>query len=87
LRVRISDHEHRVLLERASKAEASTPSAYVRAAALTGREFEIPSNEMRRQIRNELIRLTGAIQNSPPGKVRDRALEAAINTLDRISQL
>jgi hypothetical protein len=35
---------------------------------------------------NELIRLTGEIQNSPPGPVRDCALEKAIGALDRISR-
>jgi hypothetical protein len=83
----MSDHEHRVLLERSGRAGARTPSAYIRAAALTGREFRLSDWETLREIRNEVIRLTAAIQNSPPGKVRDRVLEAAIDTLDRITQL
>jgi hypothetical protein len=40
--VRMSEHDHKRLLERAQRARAKTPSAYIRAAALTGREFELP---------------------------------------------
>jgi hypothetical protein len=37
-------------------------------------------------MRNELIRLTGEVQATPPGPVTDRALEAAINAIDRITR-
>jgi hypothetical protein len=62
----------------------TTPSAYIRAAAPTGQEFELPAWATLREMRNELIKLTAEIQGSPPGPVRDRALEAAIDALDRI---
>ena len=84
--VRMSEQEHQKLIERAERSRASTPSAYIRAAALTGEEFELPSWAALREMRNECIRLTGAINSSPPGPTRDRALEAAINALDRISR-
>jgi hypothetical protein len=84
--VRLSEHDHKRLVERAERARASTPSAYIRAAALTGQEFELPAWDTLREMRNELIRLTGEIHGSPPGPVRDRALEAATNALDRISR-
>jgi hypothetical protein len=84
--IRLSESDHKRLVERAERARAKTPSAYIRAAALTGQEFELPCWDALREMRNECIRLTGAINNSPPGPVRDRALEAAINALDRISQ-
>ena len=82
----MSEQEHQRLVERAERSRASTPSAYIRAAVLTGQEFELPSWDALRELRNECIRLTGAITNSPPGPARDRALEAAINALDRISR-
>ena len=84
--VRMSEHDHKRLVERAERARAKTPSAYIRAVALTGREFELPCWDALREMRNEMIRLTAEIQGSPPGPVRDRALEAAINALDRISR-
>jgi hypothetical protein len=74
------------LIERAERARAKTPSAYIRAAALTGREFELPCWDALREMRNELIRLTGEVQATPPGPVTDRALEAAINAIDRITR-
>jgi replication-associated recombination protein RarA len=80
---RVSDHDYRRLLERAEKAGASTPSAYLRAAALTGREFRLPAYETLRDLRNEVIRLATAIKTT--GSVR--AMEAAISALDRISKL
>ncbi|WP_422271592.1 plasmid mobilization protein [Bradyrhizobium sp.] len=84
--VRMSEHDRQRLAERAIRAGAKTPSAYIRAAALTGQEFELPAWATLRDLRNECIRLTGAINSSPPGPVRDRALEAAIDALDRISR-
>lgn len=86
LTVRMSEADHGRPVERAKRARARTPSAYIRAAALTGQEFELPCWDTLREMRNECIRLTGATNNSPPGSVRDRALEAAINALDRISR-
>ena len=86
LRVRISDHEHKRLVERAKKSGAVTPSAYVRAAVLTGREFEMPSWDELRGLRNDVIKLTGLIETAPSTSARDRALEAAINALDRITR-
>jgi hypothetical protein len=86
LSVRLSEHDRERLVERAIRAGAKTPSAYLRACGLTGLEAEMPPWATLRDMRNELIRLTGEIQNSPPGPVRDRALEKAIDALDRISR-
>jgi hypothetical protein len=84
--IRLSEHDHERLVERAIRAGARTPSAYLRACGLTGLEAEMPPWATLRDMRNECIRLTGEIQNSPPGPVRDRALEAAINALERITR-
>jgi hypothetical protein len=84
--VRMSEQKHQRLVERAKRSRARTPSAYIRAAALTGREFELPCWDALREMRNELMRLTGEIQRSPPGPVRDRALEKAFDALDRITR-
>ena len=83
----MSDHELRRLDERAAKANASAVSAYIRAASLTGQEFEMPPWKLLRQLINEVVKLTAEIQATPPGAVRNRALDAVINTLDRLSRL
>jgi hypothetical protein len=44
---------------------------------------EVPDYATQRQVLNALIELTAAISASPPGPVRDRALEAAIDAIDR----
>ena len=82
----MSEHEYKILLRRQQQSRATTPSAYLRALAVAGREPIIPAWETLRDMRNEAIRLTAAITASPPGPVRDRALEAAINALDRITR-
>jgi hypothetical protein len=45
--VRMSEHDHKRLVERAARARAKTPSAYIRAAALTGQEIELPAWDSR----------------------------------------
>ena len=50
--VRLSEHDYRRLLERAIRAGAKTPSAYIRAAALAGSEFQMPAFETMRDLRN-----------------------------------
>ena len=82
--VRMSEYDYQRLAERAVRAGAKTISAYLRAAALTGPEFELPAWATLRDMRNECITLTGAIQNSPPGPIRDRALAKAKEALERI---
>jgi hypothetical protein len=84
--VRLSEIDHHRLVERCVRARAKTPSAYIRAAALTGQEFELPCYDTLRELINAMIKCTGEIQATPPGPVRDRALEAAIAALDRISR-
>jgi hypothetical protein len=78
--VRLSESDHRRLVERARRAGAKTPSAYLRAAALTGQEFELPAWGTLRDLRNEVIKLTAAVKAHP------RAVDAAIAALDRISR-
>jgi hypothetical protein len=58
----------------------------VRAAVLTGREFRFPPWDTLRELRNEVIKLGAAINNTPPGPVRDRTEEAMIDALDRITR-
>jgi hypothetical protein len=46
---------------------ARTPSEYMREAALGARETQMPAWDTLRDFRNELIRLTAAIQATPAG--------------------
>ena len=78
---RLSEADHKRALERTKRAGAKNLTAYIRAAILTGREFEMPAHETLRDLRNEVIKLTAAVKAHP------RAVEAATNVLDRISQL
>ena len=73
--VRLSEDDYKRLVERAVRAGAKTPSAYLRAAALTGQEFELPPWEALRDLRNAVINANNA-----------RDLPALINALDRISR-
>lgn len=74
--VRLSEYDHHRLVERARRAGAKTPSAYIRAACLTGQEFELPAWEALRDLRNAVINANHA-----------RDLPALIAALDRISRL
>jgi hypothetical protein len=71
----LSEDDYKRLVERAVRAGAKTPSAYLRAAALTGQEFELPPWEALRDLRNAVINANNA-----------RDLPALINALDRISR-
>ena len=73
--VRLSESDHKRLVERAARAGAKTTSAYLRAAGLTGQEFELPPWEALRDLRNAVINANLA-----------RDLPALINALDRISR-
>jgi hypothetical protein len=54
-----------------------------RGRGLAGTQSEVPDYAMQRKIFNALIETTAAINASPPGPMRDRALQAAIDALDR----
>ena len=73
--VRLSDDDYRRLVERAARAGATSPSAYMRAAALTGQEFELPPWAALRDLRNAVINANNA-----------HDLPALIAALDRISR-
>jgi hypothetical protein len=73
--VRLSEADYGRLVERAKRARARTPSAYVRAACLTGQEFELPSWDELRELRNAVINANHA-----------RDLPALVAALDRISR-
>jgi len=60
--MRLSDHERQRLLERSVRAGAATPAAYIQAAALTAREFGLPPRQTLLDLRDEVIRVTAAIQ-------------------------
>jgi hypothetical protein len=72
----MSEPDYERLVERSARAGAKTVSAYIRAACLTGREFEMPAHETLRDLRNAVI-----------GANIARDHPALINALDRISQL
>lgn len=77
---RLSEHDHERVLERTKRAGAKNLTAYIRAAILTGREFELPAFDTLRDLRNEIIQLTAAVKAHP------RAVDAAVAALERISQ-
>ena len=82
--LRLSDHDHKRLTDRARKAGATTISAYIRHACLTGLEFEMPPWAEIRALRNDVVKLAAAITATPRGPARDRALDAATAALERI---
>lgn len=73
--IRLSESDHQRLVERAKRAGAKTPSAYIRAACLTDLEFELPAWEQLRELRNAVINANHA-RNHP----------SLIAALDRISR-
>jgi mobilization protein NikA len=81
--VRMSEHDYQRLKERAVRAGAKTPSAYIRAACLTGQEFELPPWEHLRALINAMVECTGELRKAGYSK----ALEAkALDAFDRISR-
>jgi hypothetical protein len=87
VKFRVSERDYHRVLDRAKKSGARTLSAYLRAAALTGTQIELPAWETLRDLRNEAIRLSTSISKMEPGPDRTKALAAAINAFDRISRL
>lgn len=81
---RWSAHEYRRLVSRREKSGARTDSAYLRAAALTGAEFQMPAFETQRDLRNAVIQLAMVIESLPPSHLRDEALMEAKAALGRI---
>lgn len=77
-------HEYRRLVSRRNNAGAKTDPAYIRAAVLTGAEFQMPAFETQRDLRNAIIQITSVLQSLPPGKLRNEALTEAKATLSRV---
>jgi hypothetical protein len=73
--VRLSEHDYERLVERSIRAGAKTPSAYIRAACLTGQEFQLPAWEALRDLRNAVINANNAHDHP-----------SLIAALDRISR-
>jgi hypothetical protein len=71
----MSEADYKRLKERAARAGAATPSAYIRAACLTGQEFELPAWEALRDLRNAVINANNAHDHP-----------SLIAALDRISR-
>ena len=82
--LRLTDHDHTILAKRARKAGATTISAYMRHACLTGKEFEMPPWAEIRALRNDVVKLAAAITATPRGPARDRAMDMATAALERI---
>jgi hypothetical protein len=82
--VRLSENDYNRLVERAAASGAKTAAAYLRAAALTGQEFEMPPWEHLRALINAMVQCTGELRKAGASP----AVEAkAIDAFDRISQL
>jgi hypothetical protein len=80
LAFRLSGVEYDRLQARAERAGARSASELVRSAALDGR-FDLPMQ--RRELITAITELAGAISASPPGPIRDQALERAIALSDK----
>jgi hypothetical protein len=74
------------LKDRAGKAGARTVSAYMRSAALTDRQIDMPPFATIRDLRNEVINLAAAVKTTPNGVERDRVFEAILIALERIAK-
>jgi hypothetical protein len=81
---RWSAAEYKMLAERRKRSGAKNDSAYLRAAALTGDEFQLPSFETLRDLRNEMIRLAGAVQALPQSGLRDEVLQEVREAFRRV---
>lgn len=81
---RWSPLEYRRLVLRRKNSRAKTDSAYIRAAALTGAEFQMPSFDTLREVRNALIQLAEVLSSLPPGPLQQEALAEAKGALGRI---
>jgi hypothetical protein len=79
-----SESDYLRLRERAQRAGAKTVSAYIRAAALAGGEFEMPAFETTRDLRNAVIRLAAALETLPPTNSVNETLAEAKAALGRI---
>jgi Mobilization protein NikA len=76
IRSRLAPSEYRLLVERAERAGATTPSDYIRHVAVAGPETQLPSHETLCDLRNAVIKAELA-KDHP----------ALISALDRISRL
>jgi hypothetical protein len=76
----VSDVEFAEFERRTEQSGARSPSEYIRAACLTGAQLYLRDE---RADMNNLIRLTGEIQRSPDGPIKDAALQAAMDALNR----
>jgi hypothetical protein len=82
--VRFSESDHAVLVKRAARAGAKTPSAYIRAATLTGQEFELPSWDLLRALICAMTECTEELRKAGASP----AVEAkAIEAFERIVRL
>lgn len=83
---RVSDRHHQQMVARAARAGAVTISAYLRWVEMKwGRKSELPSYASQRELINLMFRVAVAIEQSPPGTAKDRALDSAIAAFDRIA--
>lgn len=73
--VRMTESDYKRLCERSVRAGAKTPSAYIRAAALTGQEFELPQWSTLRELINAITNANNAHDHP-----------SLIAALDRISR-
>lgn len=80
---RLSDHDHKRLIERSLRAGAKTPSAYLRAAALTGQEFELPPWEHLRALINAMDQCTAELRKAGYSKAIEAKAEAAYDRISR----
>jgi hypothetical protein len=81
---RWSPQEIKRLVPRRIKSGAKSNPAYIRAAALTGVEFEMPAYEMQREQWSAVIRLAAVLETYPPTKLVTETLAEAKATLGRM---
>jgi hypothetical protein len=83
--IRWSEYEYELLKKLATRSGAKTPSAYLRARALsTEQTFRMPAFETLRDMRNELIKLR--VEIGKVGGLTRRLETSCIDAMDAISR-
>jgi len=74
------------LVRRTLRSGAKTVSAYIRAAALAGSEFEMRSFEEQRELRNALIRIALVLETYPATPLLTETLIETKAALGKVNQ-
>ena len=85
LTTRYSEPEYARLVEAAKRANCRNLSEYQRVAALTRRVSVVPVQD-RRDLISVMVECAAAIEASPAGPIKDRAILRALEAFDRVTK-